>query len=205
MFDRKRNKLRKSCRKMIALLLVASMLLLAGCGTSGNSTGNRKGSGSGGVNDVLQKGKEEADRKNSDATPTPKPTAPLDEQGPTDAPENRGDSSVDVDLTVMTATMVYAEVYNMLVSPESYIGKKVKMQGAFNVYIDTETDAHYYLCVIKDATACCAQGLEFVLAGSHSYPGDYPELGTEITVIGEFDTYVEGDTMYCTLRNATMS
>ena len=33
----------------------------------------------------------------------------------------------------------------------------------------------YHACVIPDATACCAQGIEFTLAGDHRWPDDYPE------------------------------
>ena len=54
-------------------------------------------------------------------------------------------------------------------------------------------------------TACCSQGLEFVLAGEHSYPADYPELGTEITVVGTFQTYEENGYMDCHLVDAEIT
>jgi len=109
-------------------------------------------------------------------------------------------SPVDVDLTALSSTMVYSEVYNMMYTPEDYIGKSVKMSGQFAIYQASE-DLIYYACVIADATACCQQGLEFVIDGL-KYPDDYPELGDEITVSGEFQTYMEGDTQYCHLVNA---
>ena len=31
---------------------------------------------------------------------------------------------------MLSSTMVYSEVYNMMVDPESYIGKTVKMDGS---------------------------------------------------------------------------
>ncbi len=113
--------------------------------------------------------------------------------------------SVDVDLTVLSSTMVYSEVSDMMTSPENYMGKSVRMNGAFAVYHDESTDKYYYACIIKDATACCSQGIEFELKGDHKYPDDYPEVGAEITVEGEFDTYKEGENQYCTLRNAVMA
>ena len=111
----------------------------------------------------------------------------------------------DVDLTSMSSTIVYSEVYNMLLSPESYIGKTIKMRGAFAVYATGEGDQEtlYYACLIADATACCSQGIEFVPTGDYHFPDDYPELGSEITVIGTFDTYIEDGYEYCTLRNAS--
>lgn len=41
---------------------------------------------------------------------------------------------IDVDLTKLSSTLVYAEVFNMLYSPEDYVGKTVKMNGAFSLY-----------------------------------------------------------------------
>ena len=117
---------------------------------------------------------------------------------------------VDVDLTVLSSTMVYSEVYNMLYyDPESYYGKTIKMTGVFSIYqmvVDgvTQPDPVAYGCIIADATACCAQGMEFVLEGDFTYPDDYPELGTEITVIGEFQPYEENGMTWYHLINARM-
>ena len=115
------------------------------------------------------------------------------------------ESVVDVDLTALSSTMVYSEVHHMLVSPEEYLGKTVKMGGTFSLYQDQETDKIYFACLIADATACCSQGLEFVLNDEYSYPADYPEVGGEICVVGEFSTYQEGEYSYCTLKNARLA
>ena len=127
-----------------------------------------------------------------------------------DIPPGVDTTAVDVDLTTLSSTMVYSEVYNMMVSPESYVGKAIKMRGQFALYQSVDENGNllpdqiYFACVIADATACCSQGLEFVLAGEHSYPDDYPELGTEITVVGTFQTYEENGYMYCHLVDAEM-
>ncbi len=114
------------------------------------------------------------------------------------------DNGIDVDLTALSSTMVYAEVYNMMVTPENYIGKTVKMDGMFVPLHDDTTGKDYYACVIQDATACCAQGIEFEATEEYKYPDDYPEEGGEICVVGTFDTYMEGENRYCTLKNATI-
>ena len=117
---------------------------------------------------------------------------------------------IDVDLTKLSSTMVYSEVYNMMYSPDDYIGKTVKMKGQFDVYQAVDENGAflpgqiYFACVIADATACCAQGLEFVLTGDYTYPDDYPELGTEITVVGTFQTYEENGYLYCQLVDAKL-
>ncbi|MGN0469194.1 MAG: hypothetical protein ACI4GY_10770 [Acutalibacteraceae bacterium] len=115
---------------------------------------------------------------------------------------SKGESGVDVDLTALSSTMVYSEVYNMVTTPADYMGKTIKMDGAFSVYHDEQTGKDYFACIISDATACCQQGLEFVLDGDYTYPDDYPELGTEIAVTGVFDTYEENGQQYCQLINA---
>ena len=113
--------------------------------------------------------------------------------------------AVDVDLTKLSSTLVYAEVYNMVTYPAAYIGKTVKMNGMFALYHDEVSNVNYYACIIRDATACCAQGIEFVLNDSYRYPDDYPEEGGDVTVIGTFDTYQEGEYLYCTLRDAKLA
>ena len=113
------------------------------------------------------------------------------------------EEKIDVDLTKMSATMVYSEVYNMMTKPSDYIGKTVKMAGPLASYHDEASGKWYYACIIQDATACCSQGIEFELAGKKA-PDGYPADGSDICVIGVFDTYKEGENTYCTLRNAEL-
>ena len=114
----------------------------------------------------------------------------------------------DVDLTQLSSTMIYSEVYNMMTVPEDYIGKKIRMNGEFALYQAADENGdpvpgqYYYACVVADATACCSQGLEFVLAGDYTYPDDYPPLGTEIVVSGIFETYDEDGLQFCHLVDA---
>ncbi len=118
--------------------------------------------------------------------------------------ETSSADGIDVDLTQLSSTMVYSEVYNMMYAPSDYVGKAVKMKGQFAYYEDPETKAQYFACIIADATACCSQGLEFILTGEHSYPNDYPELGSEITVTGIFEVYTENGYQYCRLKDASL-
>ena len=111
---------------------------------------------------------------------------------------------VDVDLTALSSTVVYSEVYNMVMSPKDYVGKIIKMHGQFAIYEDPNTGTVYTACIIADATACCSQGLEFSLSGA-IYPDDYPELGTEITVTGTFQSYEEDGSKLYHLADAKMA
>ena len=87
----------------------------------------------------------------------------------------------------------------MLITPDDYKGKIVKMKGQFNQYTDEQTGKTYNAVIIPDATACCQQGLEFELQNKTN-PNF--EQGAEITVVGTFDTYSEGELLYCHLKNA---
>lgn len=114
---------------------------------------------------------------------------------------------IDIDLTALSRTMVYSEVYNMMMTPENYIGKVVRMNGLCSTFESVAVDGQearvYYTCIIFDATACCSQGIEFVLAGDTGAEA-YPPVDTEITVTGTFQTYDENGILYCHLVDATL-
>ncbi|SFN67097.1 hypothetical protein SAMN04487831_102364 [Pseudobutyrivibrio sp. UC1225] len=131
---------------------------------------------------------------------------PVEEEPEEDSAEEelKGDPSVDIDLTVLSATFVYSEVYNMVMEPEVYIGEKVKMEGTCSIYTDEKTGKVYYACIIKDATQCCAQGLEFTLDEEKYTQEDYPKEGDFITISGTFDTYSEGANKYLTVRDSEL-
>ena len=73
----------------------------------------------------------------------------------TDADSAAATPGIDVDLTTLSGTMVYSEVFNMITNPEDYV-----------------------------------------------YPDDYPDIDSEICVVGVFDTYPENGFTYCTLKEA---
>ena len=149
----------------------------------------------------------------TESIPAPNEQETPDEQQTPEEPEQTQTSAdgVDVDLTVLSSTMVYSEVYNMLYNdPAHYLGKTVKARGTFSIYqLVTDgvlqPDPVSYACIISDAAACCAEGMEFVLEGDLTYPDDYPELGAEITVIGEFQSYEENGMTWYHLVNARLA
>ena len=111
---------------------------------------------------------------------------------------------VDLDLSRLSGTVVYSQVYNMMYEPDSYLGKVIKMSGYYSVYEDAERGVVYHACIIPDATACCAQGIEFIWAGEHAWPDEYPAEGTDIVVTGRFATYEEDGYMYLHLVDAEL-
>ena len=110
--------------------------------------------------------------------------------------------TVDLDLSALSGTVVYSQVYNMVMQPDQYLGQTVRVRGNFSYFQDPVTMKEYFAVIIADAAACCAQGIEFVWRGEHRYPDDYPPLETEMTVTGEFGTYEENGFTYLQLSDA---
>lgn len=183
-------------RLFCLLLAVRMMVFLCSCG---------KGGGEDAGNDTLSSDEEAS--ASAEIIPTPNQQETPEKSG--QAQPSAG--KVDVDLTVLSSTMVYSEVYNMLYNdPAYYLGKTVKARGEFSIYqLVTDgvlqPDPVSYACIISDAAACCAEGMEFVLEGNYTYPDDYPELGAEITVIGEFQSYEENGMIWYHLVNARLA
>lgn len=111
------------------------------------------------------------------------------------------------DLTSMDGDMVYATVFRMTSDPESYEGKTIRIRGTYRSEYNQVTDVHRHFCMIQDAMACCAQGIEFVCSeGKCSLRDGYPEDDENVMVQGIFETYErEGDSrLYCRLKDAKL-
>lgn len=187
-------------RKMFFVLLTALLCALTACGGNQVATKGVTG-GTTTVSQIMENAaKDEPSPPPSGNVIEPSPPAEMEPVVQQPAPEHTPTAEgVDVDLTQMSATMVYAEVSNMMYCPDDYVGKIVRMRGQnINSYYDV-TDQTYHSVLIADATACCAQGLEYVLSDENAA---YPESDAEITVTGEFELYEELGALYCRLKDA---
>ena len=135
-------------RKWIALCLSLVMAFaLAACGGQDSALSRGASGQTAGVADVLAAQMAETQAPSTAAGRQPEPPIPA-ENGPEQsaaeeppaitpapvdtAPARPGTAEgIDVDLTALSSTMVYAEVYNMITAPEQYRGKVVKMEGLF--------------------------------------------------------------------------
>ena len=118
--------------------------------------------------------------------------------------ENVGEENtkdIDYDLTEMNSDMIYATVFMVVQDPESYAGKTFKIYGNTYTFPTTEGKSMTHYCLIKDALACCAQGLEFISSNSDE---KYPDDGDEIVVTGTLESYTVEDIPMplCRLVNA---
>lgn len=171
--------------------------VLTGCGKSDD----KKGAGS--QNSVENVINSQIEKDGENASSEEKQDAG---SGAGSQPDETG-GEVDYDLTQMSSDMVYATVYQMLAEPEQYEGKTFRMEGTFTSSYYEPNGNNYFYCIIQDATACCAQGIEFVWGdGSHIYPDEYPQEDAQIVIEGTYETYKEegDDNLYCHLAGASM-
>ncbi|AOZ97618.1 hypothetical protein [Butyrivibrio hungatei] len=189
---------KKVIKKLAILLALASMTMsINACGSEEKETSNEPKkvvSSPSSVSDVLEE-------KTSASASTS--SIPLPEEVDSSVVLSSIDG-VDVDLTSLSKTMVYSQVYNMMFYPENFIGKTIRMEGIYTEYFDQATGKRYLACFIMDATQCCSQGVEFELTSDYSYPDDYPTEGDTVVVQGVFDVYEEEGAEYCTLRNSKL-
>lgn len=191
--------MKKSLFFVTALLTLA---VLTGCGgKQADSKVPATGLASNSVSQILESASNAVEEKRTDMdAPSESKAASEDDNGNHEGAGVSHDG-IDVDLTSMSGTMVYGQVSGMMYTPEDYIGKTIRMRGqSYSSYYD-ETDATYYYIIIADATACCSQGLEYVLSDNAAYPQD----GTEATITGVFELYNELGLTYCRLADATVT
>lgn len=95
-------------------------------------------------------------------------------------------TKVDFDLSEMNSNMVYSQVFNMMIEPEIYEKKTIRMKGNFAVYPNSPTanGGTSYAVIISDALACCQQGIEF----KWDFGDKLPKEGDIITVTGVYLT-----------------
>ncbi len=116
--------------------------------------------------------------------------------------------SIGIDLSVLSADLRYAQVYDMCMNPDAYVGKVVKARGLYSYWKNEETGAEYKTVIITDALACCAQGIEFKEVEGQKLPtpytGQQDASECEITVTGVFGYYIEDQLIYIELSNAVV-
>ena len=133
--------------------------------------------------------------KTSDSGDAPEPSDTVSDTALAD--KNNASKKADIDLTLLSSTMVYAEVNNMTVtSPEDYLGKTIRLSGSYySAYYD-QTDTVYHFVLIADAASCCQQGLEFILEEDYLPPDGYPDDLTEVEIFGTYRRYEELGQVY---------
>ena len=168
------------------ILTVVLALLLVSCGVSG--------------------GTDKSDPSGTDASKADDPTTSavyISEESPENTSTTKHVNNGEViDLSKMNKVMMYTELYYIITQADDYVGQKIKMRGTYAVY--GEKGQYLYACEIKDATACCSQGLEFVLTDPNGYPEYDPAMPAEIEVTGVITTCVEDGQTFVIIKDASL-
>ncbi len=105
---------------------------------------------------------------------------------------------VDFDISVMNANMVYAQVFDMMMEPEVYADKIIRISGDYYRLPDNKGNMTNAV-IIRDALACCQQGMEFVWDFGEAVPAQE----TPITVTGPFKITTDSEGLMRTFIQAT--
>lgn len=148
------------------LSILTILILVTGCAQTGNSQTGNSENGESAFETSKSENADDSDRRGD------------------------GDGTIDLDLTKLSGTMVYGEVFQLLVEPQAYVGKTIKVRGTYRVDNTSRENTSYHFIMIQDAAACCQNGLEFMA-------NEYPEDSAEIEIVGTYSTYEEeGNTYY---------
>lgn len=208
----KEIKTKNRVEKILTLSLVAALTFsLTACG---DTKGQSKMESTNSVEDTIN---QQIQNEQAPADATTEATTQATTQATAQTPTVDADMSdilssshdgIDIDLTTMNSDMVYSTVYQMMANTPEFEGKVVRMEGSYYASYDEGTKQTYFFVIIKDATACCQQGLEFVWGdGSHVYPDEYPSDGSEVIVTGTFESYKDNPDdvyNYVHLNNSTL-
>jgi len=100
-------------------------------------------------------------------------------------------ASVDVNLTGLSSTVAYAAIINILQAPDNYIGKRIKVSGAYQAFYYEEFDRYLHFVVIEGPGGCCPQAIKFVYGEDRTSPDDYPTENAMIEIAGVFNSSEE--------------
>ena len=110
-----------------------------------------------------------------------------------EAVDTEAEEHVDeIDLTMMSPTMLFAEVVNMTRTPKKYDGATVTLRGGLMILaVDLETGVGSYSCYVEDATKCCQRGIGFTIDRPLEDTSILVE-GSEVIIKGTFESYEMG-------------
>jgi hypothetical protein len=93
-----------------------------------------------------------------------------------------GNKAADLDLSVLSSTVLSVEMSNITQTPGDYLGKTIRVRGSYSA----DQNGHYV--ITKKGDSCCPlEGFAFV------YSGEYPEEQATIEVFGVFSSYEDND------------
>ena len=119
------------------------------------------------------------------------------------AAEDAEKETYDIDLYGLSDTIVYSQILNILGNKEDYVGKTIRYRGWFDYQEGSKNT--YFFAQVPDLAGCCYNGLEFIWAGEHQFPDDYPGYGDDIVIAGRMEIYDEDGSVFMHVVDATVT
>ncbi len=104
---------------------------------------------------------------------------------------NKKDTNVDYDLTFMNKSIAYSTLNHVKNEPQYYLGKTFKIIGQFSKYPNAPKGENRPSVLLYDEKGCCFTYMEILF---NEKP--YPNIGTQITLIGTLEVYYENSQKY---------
>lgn len=101
--------------------------------------------------------------------------------------------AVDVDLAALSPLIRFAEIENISMRPEDYLGKTIKVSGQYMSFHSGETGNYYHFVIIMDEGGCCSQGFQFRVGEEFESPESFIEEMEEIELVGVYQSIEEGE------------
>lgn len=106
------------------------------------------------------------------------------------------DSKVSLDFTKMNYNMASGVIFDMMVAPQKYKNKTMKIHGQF--YTEVHSDKRIFAILIWDLTGCCPTGVTIVPLSSMKFPSDFPKQDEYVTVTGTLEIFeIDGEEALC--------
>ena len=94
-------------------------------------------------------------------------------------------TKINYDLTKMNYNIASGLLFDMLIEPEKYANKTIKIKGQFHSEI--YENKRIFAILIWDMTGCCPSGLSVVPLSTMKYPDDFPDSGYYTTITGTLE------------------
>ena len=96
---------------------------------------------------------------------------------------------IDIDLTLLGPTMVSAQVFWMMISPEEFLGQTVRVRGSYYTFFWYEANKPLHFIVLDLTPGCCGQAFEFILPYNIVADIGYIPENAVIEIVGVFTNY----------------
>ena len=142
-------------KNILAVVALVTISFITGCGNS-NQGGGRGTTEQSMVDEIIAANEATTELTTEMTTEittelttevTTEITTEITEEVTTEELLGEPDPNVDIDMTVMTATMVFSQMNNIMMAPDSYLGQKIKVSGEYYplYYEGTGNYYHYVL------------------------------------------------------------